>query len=304
MLVYPTYSEYRKAWNNAEKVTPPIPLNLDIELSTACNLKCPFCFKSNPKLKNNSKNPHMSFATAIRIITEAAKIGIPAIKFNWRGESTLHPDFVQILGYAGGLAQFHDIIINTNGNYESYKMFGLAHCTKVIFSLDSFKPEIYIKMRVGGILGRVLTNIRQLLNHSKSTKIIVRRVITELNKNDDFKADCKKYFGNAVECSEHYAFDRSSKTNKNLLKIQRVYCGYPSQRLVIDYKGDVFPCCVDYFEKMKIGSIHKNTLEYLWSCIYIHTLRNKLKSNTYTNTCKYCTSWASYLCEKRDFVKK
>ena len=48
-----SYKLYRKTWNKAYQITPDIPLNVDLELSAICNLRCPFCPVSKNKLKSN-----------------------------------------------------------------------------------------------------------------------------------------------------------------------------------------------------------------------------------------------------------
>ncbi len=116
--------------------------------------------------------------------------------------------------------------------------------TKVMVSLDSMNPITYKHMRVGGNLMRVLNNINALIQRGHNN-IWVRRVLTEANKGEDFKGLVRAAFGDNVKISEHAEFERSKEI---AAPAKRAYCGYPSQRLVVSVTGDVFPCCVDYFE--------------------------------------------------------
>ena len=107
--MYASHKEYRKAWDNAENETPPVPLNVDVEIASLCNLFCNFCFISDgsfdkeirkPADDGKSKRRLMPKELAFKIIDQSAEIGVPALKFNWRGEATIHPDYSEIIQYA------------------------------------------------------------------------------------------------------------------------------------------------------------------------------------------------------------
>lgn len=289
------YATYRKLWDNASKITPSIPLNIDVEISASCNLKCPFCFLQSKEYSKTSKR-FMDFELAKDIIQDAIALGVPALKVNWRGESTIHPDFNKIMAFAHN--HFLDLLINTNGNYLPEKTLGVACATKVMFSVDSFNPTTYKKMRPGGDLAKVISNIRTLIDFGHRN-IWVRRVLTDSNKGEDFKSASAQTFGNSVKVAEHYCYDRA-KTHNNAS--QRVYCGYPSQRLVIATNGDVFPCCVDYHGEMKLGNVKDITLAAIWKGFKLKAIRATLKDHKdmfISKQCKNCTSWMAYNAPER-----
>jgi len=219
------YAQYRAAWGKAPEVTPGIPLNVDIELSAVCNLKCPFCFLQNKDYKSGGL---MLANTAMDIIDQAHAIGVPAIKTQWRGESTIHPAFSTILEYAKSKG-FLDILVNTNGNFTESAIDGLVSATKVMVSVDSMETTTYHKMRRGGNLMRVLNNISRLLLAGQKN-IWVRRVVTDDNRAEDFVGLVRHVFGDEVKVSEHAVFERSELV---ATPTKRAYCGYPSQRLVV-----------------------------------------------------------------------
>jgi sulfatase maturation enzyme AslB (radical SAM superfamily) len=292
-----TRKQYRDAWDKAAKITPAVPLDVTIELSSVCNLLCPFCFISDPQHKQERR--FMDLDLAIRIINEAHRIGVPALKFNWRGESTLNPNFSRIVEYAAQFP-FHDLLINTNGNYSEHAIDGMMACTKVMFSLDSTVEATYNNIRVGGDMLKVLNNISKLIKAGHKN-IWVRRVISDLNEREDFSGNVKRIFGNSVKVAEHYCFDRVKKQDK---PAKRVYCGYPSQRLIVAVDGGIYPCCVDYDCTMPVGTAP--ALETAWNSDGLDTLRMVLKNQsvkTFPATCKGCTSWMGYDSPKRDFVQ-
>lgn len=283
------YKEYRKAWGEADKITPDIPLNIDIELSSACNLKCKFCYQANKAWK--IKRQFMPYEIARDIIDEAQAIGVPAIKLNWRGEPALHPKFSEIVKYAQG--KFHDVIINTNGNFTDAAISGLLCATRVIVSVDSFNMGSYLSQRVGGVYRDVMTNISKLLffRRGKNPVIELRRVITEDNRRENFKAAARAKFGNAVEVTEHNVFDRANISKCNA---RRKFCCQPNQRLVIGADGNVFACCVDFNERYKLGSIFREPLLELWHGDKMRALRANLKNGIIPLHCGNCTSYSAY----------
>lgn len=336
-MIYKTYQEYRDAWNNADKIDPPVPLNVDLELASTCNLRCPFCFIPDPNFEKFISNKAedgkslrrlMPKGLAFKIIDECAEIGVPALKFNWRGESTLHPDYSEIIRYARYWTNhykeknrpvFIELLVNTNANCSNSAIDGLMATTKCMISLDSMNPETYKQMRVGGRLERAFEVIDELVRR-KHPNLWVRRVLTKLNYKEKFFEAVKEKWNNSVHVSQHYCFDRNARQKLEIghelsgcdhddpssNDMPRRYCQYPSQRLVISSRGQVYPCCIDLHETMPVGDVAKQSLLDIWNGEVLKKLRQVLRSNKselMTNTCKNCESWMAYDMPQRNFVK-
>lgn len=337
-MKYPTYDSYRKAWGDAYTQDPPVPLNVDIELASVCNLACPFCFWGESDFNEDMKQPAsdgkpkkrlMPTEMAMSIIDQAAEIGVPALKFNWRGESTIHPDYSKILRYAANIwhrhdgalvhradpnnaieyvrPAFHDLLVNTNANCKDAALDGLMAATKVMISLDSTIPEIYAKMRVNGDLNRALDVARELIRRGHPN-LWIRRVITKENAHEPFAENVHKILGGkGYKVSEHHCVDRSADSahqTSNPDQYERTYCGYPSQRLMVASDGTCYPCCVDYDGKMPMGNIQQQPLGEIWMGERFRTLRSELRANIFkSEACKKCTSWMSYKAPQREMVQ-
>jgi len=343
---YKTHKEYRTAWDESYQTDPPIPLNIDIELASLCNLRCPFCFISDGSFENmiaapaddgKSRRRLMPKEMAFKIIDQAAEIGVPALKFNWRGESTLHPDYSEILQYASQKALFKDgstrnieyksigawnksspdeigpsfldLLVNTNANCPDRAIDGLMATTKCMVSLDSMNPTTYNVMRRGGDLSRACEVITELVK-SKHPNLWIRRVLTKENENEDFFGQVRKAWGDSVKISEHYCFDRNKASSHETVSCEhdefknRTYCGYPSQRIIITSAGYVYPCCIDLHETMRVGDFNKQTIMEIWNGESMQTLRKDLRENNYiSEACIKCESWMSYKAPQRKFVQ-
>jgi MoaA/NifB/PqqE/SkfB family radical SAM enzyme len=96
-----TYYAYRREWETRvfEKRCGEYPLHIDIELSTVCNLNCPFCYTITDEFKQRVRREFMDFRLFKRIIDELAG-KTPSVRLSLRGESTLHPDYIKCINYA------------------------------------------------------------------------------------------------------------------------------------------------------------------------------------------------------------
>lgn len=327
-LAFPTKESYRKAWERAYTEDTVIPLNVDIELASVCNLRCPFCFYGEAEWNKKMEKPGadgkplkrlMPTDLALKIIDQAAAIGVPALKFNWRGESTLHRDYSRILQYArykmmpnpdsliGGEYNpaFHDILVNTNANCPEASLDGLMATTKCMISLDSTIPETYEKMRVGGDLETALETCKELIRRGHPN-LWIRRVITKANRDEPFAERVRKILGpGRYSIAEHYAFDRGD-TSHALYQgdYERTYCGYPSQRLMIASDGMCYPCCVDTDGTMPVGNIFEKTIQQIWLDRPLVELREQLRTNRFESPiCQKCESWMAYKAPQRERVQ-
>lgn len=337
MQLFATRLDYRTAWDEAHRIDPPVPLNIDIELASICNLACPFCFygeadwnksMQQPAADGKPKKRFMPTTMALKIIDEAAAMGVPALKFNWRGESTLHPDYAVILEYAAAaraarctccqfgahngksLPAFHDMLVNTNANCKDAAIDGLMCATKVMVSLDSWRPLTYKRMRVNGDLERAKQVIMELIRRGHPN-LWVRRVVTQENQHEDFLDDAKTNLGELfhrpnIHFSQHACFDRNADEHHqvNDPKFERTYCAYPSQRMMIASDGTVFPCCVDYDGTMPMGKYPEQSLAQIWGDKPFKTLRSELRKNFFgSDACAKCTSWMAYKAPERELVQ-
>jgi len=102
------------------------------------------------------------------------------------------------------------------------------------------------------------------------------------------------------------AFDRNAAEIHalgNAADFERVYCKYPSQRLLITSNGNYLPCCVDYNETMVLGNIKNKSISGIWNGNVMKTLRETLKNGEFmSKTCENCTSWMAYKSKGRDMV--
>ena len=108
------FKQYRRKWdeNPRNLVYGEFPLHIDIEVTSCCNLKCPFC-ATTFRIKEIDRGL-ISFEAVKKIIDEGVANGMYGVKFNIRGEPLLHPQIYDFIKYAKNKGLI-DVYFNTNG---------------------------------------------------------------------------------------------------------------------------------------------------------------------------------------------
>ncbi len=123
------------------------PLCIDIEVAAVCDLACPFCFRQTFATPDKIIADDLCF----RIIDQAVELGVPSLKFNWRGEPLLNsklPDYVAYAKDRGVL----DTMINSSATKLDEAMSRRlieAGLDLIIYSFDGGTRETYERMRPG-----------------------------------------------------------------------------------------------------------------------------------------------------------
>ncbi|MDR0920374.1 MAG: radical SAM protein [Oscillospiraceae bacterium] len=310
----PEYLEYRKNWVEYPKTqNAPIPLNIDIELTSACNLRCPMCPRTIFCEKN--KKDMKGFITDelfYKIIDDAVNIGVPAIKLNWRGESTIHPHIIELITYAKQKGII-DVLMNTNGTTmteEFTEKLIKSGIDKVFFSFDSPHKETYESIRVGAQFEKVVENIKRI-NKIKE-KLGTVKPLTRISRvnmpNDDNEELMKKtieLFGDAVDGYNFLSFSDFAVVPDDEMfiseKANSFLCPMPYQRITVSCSGKVYPCCSDTKEQYCIGDLNTDSIMDIWTGERLNNLRKMIIDGSWKNldTCRNCFA-AAYHQDRKD----
>ncbi|WP_027183153.1 radical SAM/SPASM domain-containing protein [Desulfovibrio inopinatus] len=86
------------------------PIELKIEITRACNLRCSFCYLGS--MDRWSAESHMPTSAVMDWIDWCVDNDVPAVRFTG-GEATLHPDIELLCNYAQVRKRY--VILNSNG---------------------------------------------------------------------------------------------------------------------------------------------------------------------------------------------
>ena len=91
------YKDYRKKWDDANKghLVPNFPLNIEVEPTYYCNLKCPFCPRyATP---GERQDQHMQKHIWEHIIEECKENNLPSMQMDHEAEAMMNPKFFEML---------------------------------------------------------------------------------------------------------------------------------------------------------------------------------------------------------------
>ncbi len=274
-----SYVNYRNEFAMASRFERRFdyPIHVDIELTNTCNYNCSFC--EHGKAIEVKKEYYKSInilpkEKVYSLLDECKKNGTKSIQFNVANEPLLYEDIVEVIRYAKKL-NFPDIYFSSNGsllNKEKSLELIKSGLTKIMFSIDAYTNDVYLKTRRKGNYQFVVNNILEFVKLKKEmkTKLPVTRVsfvLTEINKHQ--KEAFEKFWKDKVDS---IAFQNLIKlktiedSNKKRIEALKTYrCNMPYFRLTIKADGSIKPCCVFYGEEHNFGNIYKDKIYDLWN---------------------------------------
>ncbi|MFC1621032.1 radical SAM/SPASM domain-containing protein [Candidatus Omnitrophota bacterium] len=276
-----SFKEYRKRWKEwPEKFyTGDFPLFIDIEVTSRCNLKCPFC--STTYRDKHIDKGFISFDIVKKIIDEGAENGLYGVKFNYRGEPLLHKEICKFVSYAKdrGLV---DVYFNTNAvllNGDTAKALIEAGLDRISISAEGYTKDIYEKYRIGSDFERVLSNIINLQNEKKKRGVQYPRVRIQTVLLDELKDSMEDYerFWSKIADEVAYLDYKEMKDRKKRLHFPWA-CPQIWQRMQVWWDGTILPCNHDDEAGLRLGNIKDTTIKEAWNSDFLNSIRDKHKN--------------------------
>lgn len=274
------FREYREKWKKwpATFYVGEFPLFIDVEVTSACNLKCPFC--ATTFRGRMIKKGLMSFETCRKIIDEGAENNLYGVKFNIRGEPLLHPQIHEFVKYAKQKGLI-DVYFNTNAmllNEEMSKKLIDAGLDRLSVSFEGYTKEIYGKYRVGAEFEMVLSNIENMRLLKKKLgvqypKIRVQTVmIPELEDTFD---EYKKFWSTRADEVGYLDYKEMKVKRKGI--VYPWACPQIWQRMAIWWDGTMLPCNHDDNGILALGNVNEMSIKDVWLSVELQRMRDTHK---------------------------
>jgi radical SAM protein with 4Fe4S-binding SPASM domain len=223
--------------------------------------------------------------------------GVPyAIKLNWRGEPLLHTHIVDLVAYAKQRGVM-EVMLNTNGlllTQELAEALANVGLDWLIISVDGATPQTYESIRTGGDFKKLFNNIcstRLLyLKLEKAPKIRIQICRQPINEHE-IEAWKVIFTPFADELRVGNLFDPQGKRGYKIK--QPNSCTSFWQRIVVDWKGNIYPCPSDYQGHWKLGNIEDTSIYNAWHCSRMNYFRHNLAKygRQSVPACINCTSY-------------
>lgn len=243
-------------------IVPRFPLNVDIESSSRCNLKCEHCFRQYMDMHESDFMPMSLYR---KIVDECAGYRLFTLKFSMRGEPTLHPEIVEMVDYAKKKG-IKEVWVNTNGSLLTEKMaegFIRAGLDCLTVSFDGL-GKIYESVRIPLKYEETLSKIKMFAEVRKKLKaqkpIFKVQSIWSAIKNSP--AEYLQIMGNiADKVSYNIDFDYE---NIHFVPDPDYICYRLWQRIAITSNGDVLKCPSDFEKEEILGNLKGKTIKRIW----------------------------------------
>src|SRR3989338_5849852 len=267
------YSYLRRSSHNTGR-----PIEVVIESTNACNLKCPMC----PRFQDDTMSTRgiglMDMPVFTRVVDEI-KGYAETIDLNLAGEPLMHPKIIEMINYCGS----HGLktVMHTNASFLNEKRSRElidSSLSVLDISVDGNSKETYEQIRVGGKFEQTVQNVERYLEIKKEKQgrgpyTSIHMIYMKKNQHEA-EAFLKKWKKAGMDAVRIKAFNQTGLFGENRLlgATSRIFsnkvtkpCFMMWRFLTVQWDGTLVPCCLDYVGQEPLGNIMKEKLEVLWN---------------------------------------
>lgn len=289
------YKTYRANWSKfpQEQLINNYPILVDIELASVCNLKCPMCYTITDEFKEKVNAKLIDFELFTKIIDEIGD-KVPALRLSLRGESTLHPKFVECIQYAKDKG-IKEVSTLTNGSkltidfFEKIVKAGMDWITISVDGLDEEYEKIRKPLKFNDTLQKIKDMKRYKAEHNLHKPVIKIQGIWP-----SIKKDPSAYYNVLQPHVDLIAFNPLIdylQKDTDIVYIENFSCPQLYQRLVVGADGLVMMCSNDEEGGHIIGDANKQSIHEIWhgeALNNVRALHKKQNGFMELDVCKKC----------------
>jgi radical SAM protein with 4Fe4S-binding SPASM domain len=290
------------------------PMNITLEPTNTCNLKCPVCETGAGILGRSPA--HMTLENYKTIIDKVAP-HTNTLMFYFMGEPFLNKSAYDMIAYAK--AQGIPFITTcTNGDFVDPQKLVACGIDEVNFQIGGMTQETHQTYRINSKLDRVLANLKEtvrLRNQAGSKmKILSGFILMKHNEHEvegfrksmaEWGADQVNVIDPCVRTHEqgleylptdqnHWQYDPDA-FQKGIVKPRSLppnECPWIYYSLSIHVSGNVVPCCRDPLGENVMGNLITQSLDEVWNGEKFQSFRKQLhKDQGSINICRLCSSY-------------
>lgn len=265
------YHRYRYDIYPARRLLDAYPPYIQIEPSSVCNYRCPFCYQREKTFSapNSGFMGSMSLKFFKSIVDQIAG-HIEFGSLASRGEPLICPDIDAMVTYCAG--KFLNLKMNTNGallNERHAHALLSGGIQTLVFSIDASNPDDYRRWRVNGDYDKVRRNIeafQRLRERQYSTTRLITRVSGVLM--DPARQSLKAMVDAWGDLVDQIAFVKYNPW-ENVYEAEGSGISEPCsdlwRRLFVWYDGTVNPCDTDYHSTLAVGRLPETGISGVWT---------------------------------------
>ena len=290
----------RKGWAQLfELKRSPEPHLHQIEPTNHCPYSCIMCPRAKFMVRPKG---FMDFALYQKVISEVAgyssTLRNQEIELFHFGESLLHPQIAEMVGYASQKGLKPVLSVNApqlSPEISEQLLKNKPH--KIIISLDGFDEESYRTIRGENAdyqkaVQCIDAFIRLYSRGFNATQLTVRMIRLHTNEDhrDEFISLWEKK-GVQVELRDFFPWSSKELVGLGHFEKYAPYmpCPFPWKHLVVQWNGDVVPCCRDYNGVNKLGNVNHQSLKEIWNGSSYKAFRERMATGAIESSlCAEC----------------
>ena len=290
------------------------PVNITIEPTNICNLKCPVCETGAGIL--GRADAHMSFEQ-FRTIVDKVAPHTNTLMFYFMGEPFLNKQAYEMIAYGKSLG-IPFITTCTNGDAVNPRKLVECGLDEVSFQIGGMTQETHQTYRINSNLARVTENLREtirlkkevgsnlrvsvgfiMMKHNEHEVAAFRRFVKEIGADDANVIDAcvrtmeqgRQYL---TKDTTNWYYDVEA-FRKGILRpkvLPRNECPWIYYSMAIYVNGDVVPCCRDTTGQYVVGNLLRQGLDEVWNGEPFQNYRKKLHGHqAEISICHLCSGY-------------
>ena len=249
------------------KLLTPFPMHVDLELSSACDMRCPMCYTTTEEFKRKVEHTIMKEELFKRLVDECSRHGTYSIRLSLRGEPFVHPRFVALARYAKekGIPEVSSLTNGLKLNPEMFEELVEIGMDWLTISFDGW-GETYNRIRKPATFEEAYEKVR-IYHEIKKRKGSVKPVIKIQSVWPAIAENPKKFYdlfnGIADLVATNPLIDYLHK-DRQIAYIENFTCPVLWQRLAVGADGQVMFCSNDEYNEEVVGDANHETLYDIW----------------------------------------
>jgi radical SAM protein with 4Fe4S-binding SPASM domain len=276
------------------------PLEVSLELTNYCNLRCIMCPVPNLKRKRGFMDETIFKKVVEDVSGEAGFLFLP----QGFGEPLLNEKWFQLIEFAHSM-KVQPIGIVTNGMllHERNILRLINAVDAIMVTIDGITAKTYEAIRVNSSFEKVTKNIEKFLEirGDKESPHLALRIIKMKETEEEIRPFYEHWSkkigkGDIIHVANFNDWAGSVK-DRSTAKIppqrDRRPCRMLWKNLIVYYDGRVSPCCFDAEGDLIVGNISDQGIKEIWNGAPLRNIRDLHYSHHFKDIplCSKCRSW-------------
>lgn len=275
----------------AASIEPSLmPRLYQIETTSRCNLKCPFCPRTTDLLRNNQRdlNAVMPLDKFEEVLDKMP--WLRSLELFHFGEPFMQKDIEAYIRACKKRNIYVVIASNllpaTDAKIDAAFDAGLDF---LVMDVDSLDADRYAAARVGGNLEQLRDRVRYILQKAKRPYCVAQTIMLD-GKAEYTEAEFVEWTGGLRADEVRYKFldsFRGEIASKGTLGPDDV-CREAFYGFTVHVNGNVVPCDRDWAGENVMGNIFDQSIDEIWNGPKYQEFRRKMKSPDKPAMCQMC----------------